>query len=150
MVLKDILAISGSNGLFRFISKSRNGIIIEGLLDKKRVHSPSSARVSTLDDIAVYTSDRDIPLKEILQNIFKKENGGPTIDPKSDNDKLKKYFAEIVPEYDRDRVYVSDIKKIYIWYNILNSLQMIDLETDREVTGDSDKAEENTEKKAEE
>ena len=138
MVLKDILAISGSNGLFRFISKSRNGIIVEGLLDKKRFHSPSSARISNLDDIAIYTSDKDLPLKEILQNIFKKENGGQTIDPKSDNEKLKKYFAEIVPDFDKDRVYVSDIKKIYNWYNILNSLQLIDLVIDEENTVNND------------
>ncbi len=132
MVLKDILAISGSGGLFRFLSKSRNGIVVEGLLDKKRINSPASARVSALDDIAVYTNDKEIPLKEVLQNIYRKENGGQTIDHKSDNDKLKKYFAEIVPDYDRERVYVSDIKKIFNWYNILNSVQMIDLLSDED------------------
>lgn len=145
MVLKDILAISGSNGLFRFISQARNGIIVEGLIDKKRFHSPSSARVSTLEDIAVYTNDKEIPLKEILQTIFQKENGGQTIDPKSSNDKLKIYFEEILPEYDRDRVYVSDIKKIYIWYNLLVSQNLIDLNKDKEPNEESDKPTEEVE-----
>ena len=132
MVLKDILAISGSNGLYRFISQARNGIIVEGLMDNKRFHSPASARISALEDIAIYTNDKEVPLKEILQTIFTKENGGQTIDPKSDTGKLKKYFEEILPDYDRERVYASDIKKIYTWYNLLLSLNMIDLEKEVE------------------
>ncbi len=146
MVLKDIMSISGSNGLYRFITKSRNGIIVEGLSDKKRFHSPSSAKVSALEDISVYTSERDVPLKEIFQSIFKKENGSQTIDPKSENEKLKKYFEEIVPDYDKDRVYVSDIKKIFVWYNILNSLKMVDIEIDEDNSGNKDKSDDQVEK----
>src|ERR1035437_7170552 len=128
MNLKDILAISGYSGLFRFVSQGRNGVIVEGLVDKKRMNATASARVSALEDIAIYTSDKEIPLKEVLKRIFQKEDGKPTIDPKSPNDKLKKYFEEVVPEYDREKVYVSDMKKLFGWYNILLSQNMIDLE----------------------
>ncbi len=130
MNLKDILAISGYSGLFRFVSQGRNGVIVEGLVDKKRMNATASARVSALEDIAIYTSDKEIPLKEVLKRVFQKEDGKPTIDPKSPNDKLKKYFEEVVPEYDREKVYVSDMKKLFGWYNILLSQNMIDLEED--------------------
>ena len=130
MNLKEILAISGYGGLFRFISQGRNGVIVEGLIDKKRMNASSSVRVSALEDIAIYTSEKEVPLKEILQKIYTKENGGKAIDPKSPNDKLKAYFAEILPDYDQDKVYVSDMKKVFNWYNILLGENMIDLEKD--------------------
>ena len=130
MNLKEILAISGFSGLYRFVSQGRNGVIVEGLSDKKRMNASASARVSALEDIAIYTDDKEVPLKEILRRIYQKENGGKAIDPKSSNDKLKKYFEEIIPEYNRDKVYVSDIKKVYTWYNILLAENMIDLEED--------------------
>ena len=130
MNLKDILAISGYSGLFRFVSQGRNGVIVEGLVDKKRMNATASARVSALEDIAIYTNDKEIPLKEVFKRIFQKEDGKPTIDPKSPNDKLKSYFEEVVPEYDREKVYVSDMKKLYGWYNILLSQNMIDMVED--------------------
>jgi len=130
MDLKDILAISGMSGLYKFVSQGRNGVIIEGLVDKKRMNASSSARVSALEDIAIYTDDKELPLKEVLRRIFQKESGKETIDPKSTNDKLKKYFEEVVPDYDREKVYVSDIKKLLGWYNILLSQNMIDLVED--------------------
>jgi len=143
MNLKDILAISGYSGLFRFVSQGRNGVIVEGLTDKKRMNAPASARVSALDDIAIYTSDKEIPLKEVLKRIFQKEEGKPTIDPKSTNDQLKKYFEEVVPEYDHEKVYVSDMKKLFGWYNILIGQNMIDLEEDpKEETEANTEAEE--------
>ena len=130
MNLKDILSISGYSGLFHFVSQVRSGVIVEGLIDKKRMNATASARVSALDDIAIYTDDKEIPLKEVLRRIFKKENGQQTIDPKSPIDKLKSYFEEIVPEYDHDKVYVSDMKKVFTWYNILLSQNMVDMEED--------------------
>jgi hypothetical protein len=130
MNLKDILAISGYSGLFRFVSQGRNGVIVEGLVDKKRMNATASARVSALEDIAIYTNDKEIPLKDVFKRIFQKEDGKPTIDPKSPNDKLKSYFEEVVPEYDRDKVYVSDMKKLFGWYNILLSENMIDMVED--------------------
>jgi hypothetical protein len=130
MNLKDILAISGYSGLFRFVSQGNSGVIVEGLIDKKRMNASASARVSALDDIAIYTDDKEVPLKEILRRIFKKEDGKQAIDPKLPNDKLKQYFAEIIPEYDREKVYVSDMKKVFTWYNILLSQNLVDLEED--------------------
>ena len=130
MELKEILAISGYSGLYRFVSQGRNGVIVEGLSDKNRLNAPASARVSALEDIAIYTSDKEVPLKEILRRIFTKENGGTCIDPKSPTDKLKKYFEEIIPEYDRDKVYVSDMKKVFTWYGILLADNLIDLKED--------------------
>jgi hypothetical protein len=132
MNLKEILAISGYSGLFRFISQGRNGVIVEGLIDKKRMNATSSMRVSALDDIAIFTSEKEVPLKEIFRIIFKKEDGKICIDPKSPNDKLKGYFAEILPDYDQDKVYVSDMKKVFSWYNLLLAQNMIDLEEDKE------------------
>jgi len=130
MNLKDILAISGMSGLYRFVSQGRNGVIIEELVDKKRMNASASARVSALDDIAIYTDDKELPLKEVLKRIYQKENANAAIDPKSTNDQLKKYFEGIVPDYDREKVYVSDIKKVITWYNLLLSQNMIDLEED--------------------
>lgn len=130
MTLKDILAISGQNGLFRYVSKGRNGVIVEGLNDKKRINASSASRVSALEDIAIYTDDKDVPLKDVFKKIYTKEDGKPTIDPKSGPDQLKKYFEEILPDYDKDRVYPSDIKKVFSWYNLLLSENMIDLEED--------------------
>lgn len=130
MNLKEILAISGMSGLYRYVSQSRNGVIIEGLIDKKRTNASASARVSALEDIAIYTDDKEVPLKEVFRKIYTKENGGQTIDPKSPEDKLKKYFAEILPDYDREKVYVSDIRKVYTWYNILLSQNLIDMDED--------------------
>ncbi|MDP4207758.1 MAG: DUF5606 domain-containing protein [Bacteroidota bacterium] len=143
MNFKDILAISGYGGLFRFVSQGRNGVIVEGLTDKKRMNAAASARISALEDIAIYTEDKEIPLKEIFRRIFQKENGGQTIDPKSANDKLKKYFEEIVPDFDREKVYVSDMKKVFTWYNTLLAENMIDLEEDPQEEAEPVKNEEN-------
>ncbi len=132
MNLKDIMAISGYSGLFRFVSQGRGGVIVEGLIDKKRMTASGSSRVSALDDIAIFTDDKEVPLKVILRSIFQKENGGPTIDPKSTPDQLKKYFEKILPEYNREKVYPSDIKKVLTWYGLLLSNNIIDLEEDAE------------------
>lgn len=142
MELKDILAISGMSGLYRFISQGRNGVIIEGLTDKKRMNASASARVSALEDIAIYTDDKELPLKEVFRRIYKKENAGQTIDPKSSNDQLRKYFEEIVPDFDREKVYTSDIKKVFTWYNLLLSQNMIDLEEDAKEASETNQAEE--------
>lgn len=125
MDLKDILAISGHGGLFKYISQGRNGIIVEGLKDKKRMLASATAKVSSLEDIAIYTDGEDKPLSEVFDNIFEKENGGLALDHKSSNDELKKYLLSVLPEYDAERVYVSDIKKLLNWYNQLHELNML-------------------------
>lgn len=125
MNLKEILAISGQSGLFKFISQGRNGIIVESFTDKKRSFVNASAKVSTLEDIAIFTETEEKPLVEVFKNIFDKENGGEAISPKASNDELIKYMEQILPDYDKDRVYASDIKKVVLWYNILREHNLL-------------------------
>ncbi len=143
-MLKGILAVSGHQGLFKHIAESKNNIIVEALDTGKRMPVYSSSKVSALEDIAIYTNTADIPLKEIFKTISDKENGGEALSHKSSPDKLKNYFAEILPEYDRDRVYVSDIKKVLLWYNILQGKGMLDF-TEEEVPEEHDKEEDKKE-----
>jgi hypothetical protein len=125
MVLKDIVAISGEPGLFRFIAQGKNSIIVEHLETKKRKSAYGSAKVSSLEDIAVFTAEEDVPLGKVFDKIYEKADGGMVIDPKADGEKLKSWFAEILPDYSRDKVYVSDIKKIALWYNLLHTLNLL-------------------------
>ena len=142
MVLKDILSISGESGLFRFVAQGKNAIIVEHLETKKRSTAFASAKVSSLDEISVFTEEEDIALSEIFDVIYEKENGSNTIDYKSDPEKLKTWFSGIVPDYDKERVYVSDIRKIANWYNILQSLDLLVKETpEEEQTVEEDDAE---------
>jgi len=125
MVLKDILAISGEPGLFKFIAQGKNAIIVEHLETKKRSSAYGSAKVSSLEDIAIFTEKEDVPLGRVFDMIYEKENGGVAIDSKVDGNKLKSWFEEILPDYSRDKVYVSDMKKVAMWYNTLHKLNML-------------------------
>lgn len=127
MDLSKILSITGKNGLYKFLSKTPNSFIVEGLDDGKRFPAFSNDGVASLDNIAIFTETDEIPLQTVFQNIFKKEDGKKIEIPK-DNNAIKAYFAEILPEYDRDRVYVSNMKKVYHWYNILVEHNLVDLE----------------------
>ncbi|MBI9067403.1 MAG: DUF5606 domain-containing protein [Salinivirgaceae bacterium] len=127
-MLKDILAISGQPGLYKLVSNTKNGIIVENLETKKRMPAYATAKVSALEDIAIYTEDgEDKPLGKVLISIREKENGGSAISQKAGNTELKKYFEEVMPEFDQERVYVSDIKKVIQWYNIIQKLEMLDI-----------------------
>ena len=132
MNLKEIMAISGYPGLFRHISQGRNGIIVESLTDKKRMLAYASMKVSSLEDIAVFTNDEEIPLKEVLKRIFDKESGGPAISGKADQKEIIGYFEEVLPEYNREKVYASDIKKIINWYNLLQELNLLEFKEEDE------------------
>ena len=143
MILKDFLSISGEHGLFKFIAQARNAMIVEHLETGKRSTAYSSAKVSSLEDISVFTESEDLNLAKVFDKIFEKENGGPAIDAKSPVDKLKSYFGEVLPEYDKNRVYVSDIKKIILWYNILQKLNL--LVKDEPVSADGSKSESDAE-----
>jgi hypothetical protein len=125
MVLKDILSISGEPGLFKFIAQGKNAIIVEHLETKKRSSAYGSAKVSSLEDIAIFTEKEDIPLGKVFDLIFEKVNGGVAIDSKADGEKLKSWFEEILPDYSKDKVYTSDIKKVAQWYNILHKLDLL-------------------------
>lgn len=125
MELKDILSISGKPGLYKFISQGRNGIIVESLTDGKRMNAHATMKISSMEDIAVFTKEGEEPLVNIFKQMIAKHEGGQSIDPKSGSSELEDYFAEVIPEYDRERVYASDIKKIVSWYNMLTDLNMI-------------------------
>jgi hypothetical protein len=129
MVLKDILAISGQPGLFRFIAQGKNAIIVEHLETKKRSSAYGSAKVSSLEDIAIFTDKEDMPLGKVFDLIHEKENGGPAVDSQIDTVKLKSWFEGILPEYSKEKVYTSDIKKVAQWYNILHKLNLLIKET---------------------
>jgi hypothetical protein len=140
MDLKEIISVSGKSGLFRIVSQPKTGFIVESLLDHKRMPVYASDKVSNLAEISVYTEDKEVPLEDIFKAIFEKESGGKTIDPKADEKKMKDYFGTVLPTYDRQRVYVSDIKKILAWYNILHDNQL--LVFTEKAAEDSDKVEE--------
>ena len=127
MDLSKILSITGKGGLFKFLSRTPNSFIVEGLDDGKRFPAFSNDGVATLDNIAIFTETDEVPLQTVFQNIYKKEDGKKMEMPK-DNNAIKAYFAEILPEYDRDRVYVSNMKKVFSWYNILVEHGLVDLE----------------------
>lgn len=147
MNLKDILAISGEGTLFRFIAQGKNAVIVENLETGRRFSAGATAKVSALEEIAIFTTGEDMPLGKVMDKIWEKENGGEALSHKLPDADLKKYFAELLPEYDRERVYTSDIKKVLHWYNLLHGLNLLAKEEEEkkeEVT-----AEETKEKPAE-
>ena len=127
-MLKEILSISGKPGLYKLINNTSNAIIVESLLDGKRFAAYSNSKIIALEDISIYTEDEDMPLKEVLKRIFEKENGAQALSHKADTEKMLAYFEEIVPEYDQNRVYVSDMRKIIQWYNLLADKKMLSFE----------------------
>ncbi|MBQ8361264.1 MAG: DUF5606 domain-containing protein [Bacteroidaceae bacterium] len=126
-MLRTILSISGKPGLYKLISRGKNALIVESLdAAKKRQPVYGSDKVIALGDIAMYTDDEEVPLRQVFNNVKEKEQGAlASLDPKKATaDQLHGYMAEVLPNYDRDRVYTNDIKKLISWYNILvnNSL----------------------------
>ena len=117
--LTRILAISGQPGLFRYIAQSRNGFIVESLLDGKRSNATASSKVSALSEISMYTEGEDIPLAEVFTKMFAYTEGKQALSHKESNEALKEFFGAVITDYDRERVHVSDIKKALAWYNIL-------------------------------
>lgn len=128
MDLSKVLSIAGKPGLFKMVSQSKSGLIVESLIDGKRIPAFSHERISSLEEISIFTETDDAPLKDVLKGIFKKENGNETISHKSNANELKALLESVLPDYDKERVYVSDIKKLVNWYNILVAHQLIDLE----------------------
>ena len=125
MNVEKILAISGKPGLYLLQIQTRTGFVAESLTDGKKVTVSLRSNVSLLSEISMYTYEDEKPLAEIMRAIAVKENEGPAISHKEDNAKLVAYFKEIVPNYDEDRVYASDIKKVLNWYNVLQAKGMI-------------------------
>lgn len=119
-MLKTILSISGKPGLFKLVSQGKNMLIVESLVDKKRVPAYAKDKVISLGDIAIYTDETEVPLHEVLTSVKNKENGNlVSVNPTAKPEELRAFMAEVLPDFDRERVYPSDIKKLISWYNIL-------------------------------
>jgi len=141
MSLEKILSISGKPGLYQLKTQTRSGLLAESIVDGKKISVSARQNVSLLSEIAIYTLTEELPLSEVFSKISKKENGGEAISHKSSKDELEEYFFEVLPEYDEDRVYPGDIKKVIQWYNLL---------TKSGITDFSDKSTEDLMKKVEE
>lgn len=143
-MLKTILSISGRPGLYRLISQGKNMLIVESLVDKKRFPAHGNEKIISLGDIAMYTDTEEVPLQQVLLSIKNKENGAPIeMDlKKATSEDLRTYLGEVLPAFDRDRVYPSDIKKLISWYNLLVASDITNFE-------DEAVEEENTEETAE-
>lgn len=126
MDLSKILSVTGKSGLFKLISHNKSSFIVESLTDGKRLPVFPNDGVATLDNISIFTEDNDTPLQNVFLSIFKKENGAAANVNLSDSKALKAYFEEILPNYDRERVYVSNMKKVVLWYNQLIEKGLID------------------------
>ena len=159
MELTDILAISGKPGLYKLLTSSASSVIVQSLQDGKRVPVHAAHKISSLEDISMYTYDEDVPLKEVFESIYKKENGGQAISHKESSADLKAYMRSVLPDFDEERVYHSDLKKLFQWYNTLQELGLLDsegeiesesvAESEEETESEDASAAENTEEKKE-
>ena len=134
MNLEGIIAITGKAGLFKVISQGNNAVIVESLTDKKRMPITVRYQANTLEEIGIYTLEDTTPLSEIFDTISKKENAKQSIGHKVSKEELIKYFEEILPNYDEERVYISNIKKVIQWYNALQTAGLIELPKEEKKT----------------
>ncbi len=136
MEFKEIITISGQPGLFRYVAQGAHGIIVESLIDGKRMNATGSAKISALAEIALFTDDGEMPLSDVLTEMHKRTD---KIAPKASPDQLKAFFAQLIPSYDRDRVHVSDMKKVFSWFNILIGAGMTEFRVEEQETGEDGK-----------
>ncbi len=129
MFLDGILAIAEQQGLFKLVSKGKNNVIVESMTTGKRMPAFATSRISTLEDVAIYTLDEDVPLKKIFISIFDKFEGEKVLQNKPTNSDYKEFMETVLPDFDKDRVYVSDIKKVVNWYNTLIDFKIITAES---------------------
>jgi len=138
MDLSEYYTIPGKPGVFKMLSQSKSNAVMESLVDGKRLPVFTSDKISSLEEIGMFTNGEDVPLTKVFQNIFRKENGSQaSVSPKADNKALQAYFSEILPDWDKDRVYVSDIKKLITWYNLLAEKNLISLEEKSDEPGEN-------------
>ena len=150
MNLSGVISISGKSGLYKVVARSKNNLIVESLNDGKRIPAYSTDRISALEDISIYTYEDNTPLGDVFKAILVKEDGKECPSHKESLKKLEAYLREIIPSYDEERVYASDIKKIFQWYNILHKAGLIVAEEKAEDTKANEKAqtEDSAKKKA--
>lgn len=130
--LKDIISISGKPGLFRVLKNARKGVIVESLEDEKRMPVHAAHKISALEDISIYTKNEDMPLGQAMYRIYEHEDGKATIHHKKENGELMDYAREVLPELDESRVYPSDVKKLFQWYNILHAADVLKVKENEE------------------
>lgn len=127
MELRTVLSISGKPGLFKLIAHRKNGVVVESLIDGNRTSIPATANVSSLGDIAIYTYEEEVPLREVFKAMAEVTEGKEAISHKSSKDQLEDFFGEVLPKFDQERVYASDIKKVVQWFNILVKNDLLSL-----------------------
>ncbi|GAB4312387.1 MAG: DUF5606 domain-containing protein [Bacteroidales bacterium] len=132
MDLTKIVAISGKPGLYKVLTQSKAGLVVESLIDGKKFTAFSHERISTLEEISIYTEGEDTPLKDVLKSMYDKLDGKPALSHKSPAGELKSFFEEVLPDYDKENVYPSDIKKVIQWYNLLLEKEMLDFTEEKE------------------
>ncbi len=143
MELSKILSISGRPGLYKMVGESKNGLIVESLADGKKFPVFAHERVSSLKEISIYTETDDISLRKVLKKIEEIQSGKPVDNPKkASGNELKSLFEQVVPDYDKDAVYVSDIKKVFTWYNLLLEKDMLDFPEEEEENAEEETPEE--------
>ncbi|HAP50857.1 MAG: DUF5606 domain-containing protein [Muribaculaceae bacterium] len=139
-MLKKVLSISGKSGLFKLIAYGKNGLIVESFADKKRFSAQARDKVISLGDIAIYTQDQEVPLWQVFETIYKKYEGKPldTAELKT-GAQLYEFFNQVLPDFDQDRVYTSDIKKVVNWYNALVGAGFTEFKTEEPQEEETDK-----------
>ena len=142
-MLKTILSVSGKSGLYKMISQGKNLLIIESLTDKKRIPAYASDKIITLDNIEIYTNDDKVPLYKVLNSIKEKENLNPILldISKATPEELRAYMGEVLPEFDRERVYPTDIKRLISWYNILLKADITAFDPEEDTKEEKDESE---------
>lgn len=154
MDLTEIMSISGKPGLYKMISQTKNGMLVESMLDQKRFPVFAHEKISSLEEISIFTETDDLPLKDIFKKINDLLEGGKALSHKSSPEELKEFFEDVVSDYDKERVYVSDIKKVIQWYNLLHEKEMLDFTEEEEEKEDEEESKEaetdNTEENKEE
>lgn len=143
MSLDKVLAISGKPGLYKMKAQTRGGFIAQSLINDKKMPVNLQHNVSMLSEIAIYTYEGEVSLEEVFAKIQEKENDEKTLSHKSSKKELEDYFREVLPEFDEDRVYASDLKKVFQWYNLLQDAGLTDFETEEEKEADEEASEDN-------
>lgn len=146
MDLSKILAITGKPGLYKMVTQTKNGMVVESIIDGKKFTAFSHEKISALEEISIYTTDEDRPLKEVLKAVHEKLEGSAALSHKSNGSDLKAFFLDAIPDYDDENVYVSDIKKVIYWYNILLENELLDFSEEEQEAKEEDKEEKKEEK----
>lgn len=134
MELRTVLSIAGKPGLFHLIAHRKNGVVVESLIDRQRTSIPATANVSSLGDIAIYTYEEEVPLREVFKAMAEVTEGKEALSHKSSKNELEDFFGEVLPKFDQERVYASDIKKVVQWFNILVKNDLLSILDEEEST----------------